>query len=92
MNDQRTPLGDQDLRGQAIARLKKKSDFAAHLLIYLLVNAFLVGIWTFTGAGFFWPVFPLFGWGIGVAMNAWEVYWRQPVSEDRIRQEMERMR
>jgi hypothetical protein len=56
------------------------------------VNAFLIGIWAFTGAGFFWPVFPLSGWGIGLVFNAWEVYWRKPVSEDRIRQEMERMR
>jgi hypothetical protein len=24
-------------------------------------------------------------------LNAWDVYWRKPVSEDRIRHEMERM-
>jgi hypothetical protein len=36
-------------------------------------------------------VFPLFGWSIGLVFNAWDVYWRKPVSEDRIRQEMERM-
>jgi 2TM domain len=92
MTDQRMPLGGEDLRDQAIIRLKQKSDFGAHLLVYLLVNAFLVGIWAFTGAGFFWPAFPLFGWGIGVAFNAWDVYWRRPASEDRIRREMERLR
>jgi hypothetical protein len=57
MTDQQLTLGKQDLRDQAIARLKQKRDFGAHLLVYLLVNAFLIAIWAFTGAGFFWPVF-----------------------------------
>jgi hypothetical protein len=41
-----------------MARLKQKRDFGAHLFIYLVVNGFLIGIWAFTGTGFFWPVFP----------------------------------
>jgi 2TM domain len=92
MTDQRMTVADEDLRERAIAKLKKRSDFGAHLLVYLLVNAALVGIWAVTGAGFFWPAFPLLAWGIGVVMNAWDVYLRQPPSEDRIRQEMERIR
>lgn len=32
------------------------------------------------------------GWGIGVAMNAWEVYLRKPVTEAGIAKEMERLR
>jgi hypothetical protein len=42
------------------------------------------------GAAFFWPIFPLLGWGIGVAFNAWDVD-RPPISEDRIRREMDRL-
>jgi len=45
-----------------------------------------------TGAGFFWPIFPILGWGIGVAANAWDVYGRKPISEDEIRCEAERLR
>jgi hypothetical protein len=92
MTDQQLPAGGQDLRERAMARLKQKRDFGAHLFVYLVVNGFLIGIWAFTGTGFFWPVFPLFLWGIGLVLNAWDVFWRKPVSEDRIRQEMERMR
>ena len=91
MTDQQLPLAGQDLRDRAIARLKQRRDFGAHLFVYLVVNAFLIGIWAFTGAGFFWPAFPLFGWGIGLVINAWDVYWRKPLSEDQIRQEMKRM-
>ena len=84
MTDQQLPAGGQDLRERAMTRLKQKRDFGAHLFVYLVVNGFLIGIWAFTGSGFFW--------GIGLVLNAWDVYGRKPVSEDRIRREMERMR
>jgi len=45
-----------------------------------------------TGAGFFWPVFPILGWGVGVAANAWDVYGRKPIGEDEIRREADRLR
>jgi 2TM domain len=55
------------------------------------VNALLIGIWASTGAGFFWPVFPLLGWGIGIAFHALEVYRGEP-SEEEIAKEMDRLR
>ena len=80
------------LRERAVKRLKKRRDFYGHILVYLLVNAFLVVIWAVTTpGGFFWPVFPLVGWGIGVVMNAWDVYVAEEVSEDRILREMEHL-
>ena len=33
---------------------------------YLAVMALLVAIWALTGAGYFWPVWPALGWGIGL--------------------------
>lgn len=39
MTDQRMPVARQDLRERAIARLKHKRDFDAHLFVYLVVNA-----------------------------------------------------
>jgi hypothetical protein len=48
---------DRELRERAVERLRKKSEFRAHLLSYVLVNGFLVIIWAITGASFFWPVF-----------------------------------
>ena len=82
---------EQAVRDRAIAHLKKRRDFVGHLLVYVLVNTFIVVIWAVTGAnGFFWPVFPIVGWGIGVVMNAWDVYWRPGITEADIRHEMER--
>jgi hypothetical protein len=85
---------DQEIRDQAIERLKKKRDFRAHVFFFVAVNAFLVAIWAITSDadGFFWPIFPILGWGIGLAANAWDVYGRKPISEDEIRREADRLR
>jgi hypothetical protein len=87
-----SPPTDDALREAAVSRLRKKRDFATHVLIYVLVNSFLVVIWAATSGDFFWPMFPIFGWGIGLAANAWDVYGRKPISEAEIRQEMDRIR
>ena len=79
-------------RERALARLKKKRDFRAHVVVYVMVNAFLVLIWAMTAPdGLFWPVFPLVGWGIGVVMNAWDVYFADDFSEETIQREIERL-
>jgi hypothetical protein len=83
---------EQELREQALQRLKKKRDFKGHVFIYVAVNAMLVVIWALTSSGFFWPIFPILGWGIGVAANAYDVYGRKPISEDAIRREADRLR
>jgi len=86
------PDSEQELRKLAVSRLKKKRDFRTHVVIYVIVNAMLVGIWAVTGAGFFWPIFPILGWGIGVGANAWDVYGRKPITEDEVQRETERLR
>ena len=87
-----SPAPDADLRQRAVRRLKKRRDFHAHLLVYVLVNSAIVVVWAFTsGGGFFWPVFPMVFWGIGVVMNGWDVYRGEDFAEDDIRREMQRL-
>jgi 2TM domain len=50
-------------REQARKRLQTQRDFASHVVAYVVINAFLVGIWAFTGAGYFWPAWVLGAWG-----------------------------
>lgn len=80
-----------ELRERALIRLKKKHDFHIHLAIYLVVNAFLVVVWAMTTAAFFWPIFPIVGWGIGVMANAWDAYGGDAPSERQINREMEKL-
>lgn len=79
-------------REQAIKRLKKRRDFYGHVLVYVLVNGFLTAIWAVTNAGgFFWPIFPMLGWGIAVVLNAWDVYRVDAFSEVQIQREVQRL-
>ena len=91
-----TPRGsvtdEAAIRARALRHLKKRRDFAGHAIVYLLVNSFLVAIWTITSGGFFWPMFPIIGWGIGVVMNGWDVWRGDEFTEEPITHEMQRIR
>jgi 2TM domain-containing protein len=76
-------------RAQAIKRLKAKSDFRIHLVTYVAVNALLVLVWAVTSSGYFWPIWPMAGWGIGVVLHGYTVYWGRSFTEAQIQREME---
>jgi hypothetical protein len=77
-------------RDAAVKRLKEKREFWQHLVVYVLVNTMLVVIWWIPSRpGHFWPMWSMLGWGIGLAMHAWETF-RKPISEQAIRNEMDK--
>jgi hypothetical protein len=45
-----------------------------HGATYVLVNLFLVGVWLATGAHYFWPIWPIMGWGLALALQGWFTY------------------
>jgi hypothetical protein len=85
---------EEELRAEAIKAVKRKREFKNHVIAYIIVNAFLVVVWYFAGAGYFWPAWVMGGWGIGVAFNAWEVYGRThgAISEAEIQREIDRQK
>ena len=46
-----------------------RASFHIHLVVYLVVNLALIGIWVAAGGGYFWPIWPIIGWGIGVGAH-----------------------
>jgi Domain of unknown function (DUF1707)/2TM domain len=48
----------------------RRAGLRAHATTYAAVNGGLVAVWLASGAGEFWPAFPMAGWGIGLAMHA----------------------
>lgn len=71
---------DDEIRKMAQARVA----FRFHALAYVLVNAMLVVSWAVTSQGaptfdgrsnaYFWPVWPMLGWGVGLAMHGYGAY------------------
>jgi len=85
-------MNEEERREAAIKRLRDKRDFRNHVVAYVLVNALLVAIWALSGGGYFWPIWVIVGWGVGLAFNGWAVYFGRPITEDDIRKEMARDR
>ena len=74
---------DDELREKALKRIKDKRDFAGHVVTYVVINALIIGVWAFAaGGGFFWPMFPMAGWGIGLLFHGLEVYRGEPTEAD----------
>ena len=65
MNNEQTK--DEALWGLA----RRRAAFKRSLITYIVVNIFLVAVWYFTSGSesYFWPIWPVLGWGLGVAMQ-----------------------
>ena len=82
--------GLDQARAEARRRVQRKREFSANLAAYVVVNAFLVVIWWMSGRGYFWPIWVMAGWGVGLAMHGYEVYFRRPITDADVEAEMRR--
>src|SRR6478752_2735154 len=69
-----------DERDAARRRVEKRRNLQGGLVAYVVINGFLVGVWAFTGGGYFWPAWIIAGWGIGMLLGLWD-YCRGPVTD-----------
>jgi uncharacterized membrane protein len=83
---------DEELRRIARKRAEEKVGFYMHFAIYVGVNLFLISLWYFTGAGFPWFIFPLFGWGIAVAAHYVGAFRGHAYTETLAEQEYQRLK
>ncbi|MEH2295110.1 2TM domain-containing protein [Nostoc sp.] len=54
--------------------------FWAHFVCFLAVNLFLILLNLITSPSYFWAIFPVLGWGLGLFFHWWSVY--QTKTED----------
>ncbi|AXI08556.1 histidine kinase [Oceanobacillus sp. 143] len=59
---------------RAKKRVQNLKEFYQHLLSYVLVNTMLFIINMVTDPSYWWFIFPLMGWGIGLIAHAFSVY------------------
>ena len=87
---------DEQLRKEAVARIKRRRAFWTMLPTYLIMTAAAVAVWALTGAGYFWPGWVMLGWGIAVAFSAVRAFGpgssSGTPSEQQIQDEMHRQR
>ncbi|MDG5773309.1 MULTISPECIES: DUF1707 domain-containing protein [Mycolicibacterium] len=67
-------LRRHDPRRRAAQQQAARLSVRIHLAAYLAGCVLMLGIWLAVGVGgggwYFWPVWPIMGWGIGVASHA----------------------
>lgn len=83
-------VNDEKIYGKA----KKRVAFRRHLLVYILVNAGIIVIWYLVEylnrdpdpipqKINYWFLYPLAGWGIGLAFHYWNTFHDDDASVDR---------
>jgi hypothetical protein len=53
---------------------EKKIDFKRHFRTYLVMSLFFIALNIFGNSYNFWAIWPILGWGIGVAMQGLSLY------------------
>ena len=61
---------DQNLQRIARRRVRAKLGLYIHATVYVVVNAFLALVQSQATPQFHWSLWPLAGWGIGLAIHA----------------------
>lgn len=67
-------MSDEELYRSAHDQAGRLAGLYRHALVYVLVNLLLIGINLLTGIGTLWCVWPLLGWGLGLAIHAAGVF------------------
>jgi len=67
-------MDDKDSRERARELAQARYSLRWHIVTYALVNVGLVFTWWANGTGYFWPIFPIFFWGIGVVAHYLRAY------------------
>ncbi len=75
---------------------QKRASFKRHLSTYIIVNCFFWLLWFFTDNDWHgsapWPVWPMLGWGIGLAFNYYDAYGDKSTSVDKEYEKLKRER
>lgn len=59
---------------KARRRVQKLKAFYINFICWTVVSALLLFIYAESHGGFFWPIFPIAGWGLGVLFQAFDIF------------------
>ena len=62
-------MEEHEAYARAKERVEEIKGFYIHLMVYIVVNGFLVAINYMTFWGYKWFIWPLLGWGIGLLIH-----------------------
>jgi hypothetical protein len=69
---------------------QRQGEFKSHLISFIGVNGFLIALNLWTSPSYFWAIFPLLGWGLGLFFSGMKAYKNSGESYERDFQEWSR--
>ena len=69
-----TPLSPDEIQALARKRANAKMGWYMHAAVFVLVNLFLFAASKYAFGTRSWSVFPLLGWGLGLALHGVSVF------------------
>ncbi len=83
-------MTDDSARQQAIHRLHQRRGFFNYVTGAVIISILMVLIWFLSGRGYFWPIWVMGGFLIGVIFYGVNNMMNKPLTEDQIQQEMQK--
>lgn len=82
----------QEIREEAVARIKAKRNFWRTFGTFVIVWIILIGVWALSGGGYFWPAWAIFGMVIGLAFSGYNAYTNhKSISQSQIDEEIRKL-
>ena len=82
-------MSNDEARQEAIHRLHQRRGFLNYVIGAVVVSLFMVLIWFISGRGYFWPVWVMGGFAVGLIFYGVNQVMHKPLTEDQIQREME---
>ncbi len=75
---------------QAALQMQRWRDFGSQVLAYGIGSIVFIVIWLAQGRGFFWPIYPLLVWGLGLSVQHFSVVIRGQITDADVRRTLNR--
>jgi len=63
-----------ELKKEQMSNSQKRKEFKSHLFTFIGVNGFLVLLNLVVSPAYFWAIYPILGWGLGLLLHGMKVY------------------
>ncbi len=66
-------MNEEELYDHARKRVKRRRKFYSHLITWVVMSVFFI-LLNLATSDYFWAIFPILGWGIGVAFHGIRIF------------------
>ena len=75
---------------QAALQIQRWRDFGSQVFAFAIGNIAFMVIWAAQGKGFFWPMYPLLVWGLGLSAQHFNVVIHGQITDEEVRRKLNR--